>query len=100
VNATDAADRDPLDLDLTAALDAAGKAMYAANIAACNCGGQHPVWSDLTPVVQHRFREYVLPVVAAAAPVLAAQARDRVLAATDTTSIDLDAELRALLDGS
>lgn len=53
------------DLDLTEAVDAAARRLAAVH---------HASWNDLPVMDQHTMREVVTPLVAAAAPVIAAQA--------------------------
>ena len=62
------------DIDLTEAIEAAAQA----HLAATAVGTAGVGWADLNPWQQHSIREYVLPMVSAAAPLIEAQVREQV----------------------
>lgn len=68
--------------DLTDAVDAAARAWHKRiqddrmDAGRFKDDGTPITWDDLTPLDQHAFRSLVLPIVTAAAPLIAAQARE------------------------
>jgi hypothetical protein len=76
------------DLDLTAAVDAAARAIFEAMWA--STAPPCPTWEDVPPPARHHHRESVLPAVAAAAEVIEQQVRERVAA-----EVEAEADARA-----
>ncbi len=69
-------------LDLTEAVDAAARAWHKRiqhgrmDAGRLKDDGTPITWDDLTPHDQHAYRELVLPIVTAAAPLIEAQVRE------------------------
>lgn len=82
--------------DLTAAVEAAARALHEAAVAKSTEPDQAPSWDEL-PMLRQQYREHVLPAVAAAAPILRAQvlaeAREAVASARDTDNPYLGTEV-------